>query len=249
MTPRMQTGARPPCSALSVQSPAYRARIGPQELARQSIAPVGADLRREGGHTPVARRAGLGCRARDRQRAGTYCRCTITPGTAAPPPPMTGRIACGWRAPSTRPASAATWKAHWNRPKTRSVPAGATPKSTARGPTTTEEGRHFMRLNADLTLRAVVHASALPWQKSPVPGVERLMLHRVGDEVAQATSIVRLRAGEPLQTRTRTPVARNSWSLRACSRTSTVTTRWEATSATHPAHGTPLAPRPAPCSL
>lgn len=48
-----------------------------------------------------------------------------------------------------------------------------------------------MRLNADLNLRAAVHPSALPWQNSPVPGVERLMLHRVGDEVAQATSIVR----------------------------------------------------------
>ena len=61
-----------------------------------------------------------------------------------------------------------------------------------------------MRLNADLTLRAVVHASALPWQKSPVPGVERLMLHRVGDEVAQATSIVRYAPGSRFNAHTHT---------------------------------------------
>jgi len=31
----------------------------------------------------------------------------------------------------------------------------------------------------------------MPWQKSPMPGVERRMLDRLGDEVARATSIVR----------------------------------------------------------
>ncbi len=48
-----------------------------------------------------------------------------------------------------------------------------------------------MELNADFTKRAVVHGAALPWQPSPIPGVERRMLDRVGDEVARATTIVR----------------------------------------------------------
>jgi ChrR Cupin-like domain len=48
-----------------------------------------------------------------------------------------------------------------------------------------------MELNADFTQRAVVHAANLPWQTSPIPGVERRMLDRIGDEVARATTIVR----------------------------------------------------------
>ena len=48
-----------------------------------------------------------------------------------------------------------------------------------------------MKLNADFSKRAVVHAATLAWTASPVPGVERRMLERIGDEVARATSIVR----------------------------------------------------------
>ena len=48
-----------------------------------------------------------------------------------------------------------------------------------------------MELNADFTVRAAVHAATLPWQASPMPGVERRMLDRIGDEVARATTIVR----------------------------------------------------------
>jgi ChrR Cupin-like domain len=48
-----------------------------------------------------------------------------------------------------------------------------------------------MNLNADFTKRAVVHAATLDWKASPMPGVERRMLDRIGDEVARATSIVR----------------------------------------------------------
>ncbi len=48
-----------------------------------------------------------------------------------------------------------------------------------------------MELNADFSQRAVVHAAALPWIPSPMAGVERRMLDRIGDEVARATSIVR----------------------------------------------------------
>jgi hypothetical protein len=52
-----------------------------------------------------------------------------------------------------------------------------------------------MELNADFTKRAVVHGAAIPWQTSPIPGVERRMLDRVGDEVARATTIVRYAPG------------------------------------------------------
>src|SRR3954470_23373660 len=48
-----------------------------------------------------------------------------------------------------------------------------------------------MELNADFSQRAVVHAAALPWIPSPIAGVDRRMLDRIGAEVARATSIVR----------------------------------------------------------
>ena len=52
-----------------------------------------------------------------------------------------------------------------------------------------------MQLNADFSKRALVHAARLPWQASPMPGVERRMLDRIGGEVARATTIVRYAAG------------------------------------------------------
>jgi len=48
-----------------------------------------------------------------------------------------------------------------------------------------------MKLNADFTQRAVVHAATLEWTRSPIAGVERRMLDRIGEEVARATTIVR----------------------------------------------------------
>src|SRR5512138_3554526 len=51
--------------------------------------------------------------------------------------------------------------------------------------------RSIMQLNADFTQRAVVHAATLEWTLSPIAGVERRMLDRIGGEVARATSIVR----------------------------------------------------------
>src|SRR5258707_15028353 len=48
-----------------------------------------------------------------------------------------------------------------------------------------------MELHADFTRRAVVHAVRLAWVASPMAGVGRRMLVRVGGEVARATSIVR----------------------------------------------------------
>jgi len=48
-----------------------------------------------------------------------------------------------------------------------------------------------MELNADFSQRVAVHAAKLPWIPSPMAGVDRRMLDRIGDEVARATSIVR----------------------------------------------------------
>ncbi|MBA6329489.1 cupin domain-containing protein [Colwellia sp. MB02u-6] len=47
----------------------------------------------------------------------------------------------------------------------------------------------------DFTQRAVVHSASLDWLASPMPGVERKPLDRVGGEVARATSIVRYAKG------------------------------------------------------
>ena len=48
-----------------------------------------------------------------------------------------------------------------------------------------------MRLNADFSKRAVIRPADYSWVDSPMPGVERMMLDRIGDEVARATSLVR----------------------------------------------------------
>ena len=48
-----------------------------------------------------------------------------------------------------------------------------------------------MRLNADFSERVVVRPGDYQWVESPMPGVERMMLDRIGDEVARATSLVR----------------------------------------------------------
>lgn len=52
-----------------------------------------------------------------------------------------------------------------------------------------------MKINADLTQRAVVNTAELPWVDSPMPGVQRRMIERDGKEVARATSIVRYAPG------------------------------------------------------
>lgn len=48
-----------------------------------------------------------------------------------------------------------------------------------------------MELNADFTQRVAMHGAEIPWSASPMPGVDRRMLDRLGDEVARATTIVR----------------------------------------------------------
>ncbi|WP_299740163.1 cupin domain-containing protein [uncultured Roseobacter sp.] len=48
-----------------------------------------------------------------------------------------------------------------------------------------------MELNANFNERVVVHSDQLDWNASPMPGVDRRMLDRIGGEVARATTIVR----------------------------------------------------------
>ncbi len=52
-----------------------------------------------------------------------------------------------------------------------------------------------MDLNANFDERVAVHAAKIPWKASPMAGVERRMLDRLGDEVARATTIVRYAPG------------------------------------------------------
>jgi len=46
-------------------------------------------------------------------------------------------------------------------------------------------------LNADFSERVVIKPDDYVWEPSPMPGVERMKLDRIGDEVARATSLVR----------------------------------------------------------
>jgi anti-sigma factor ChrR (cupin superfamily) len=59
-----------------------------------------------------------------------------------------------------------------------------------------------MDLNADFETPASIHAGELEWRASPMPGVSRRMLDRIGDEVARATSIVRYDAGSAFSAHT-----------------------------------------------
>lgn len=52
-----------------------------------------------------------------------------------------------------------------------------------------------MRINAEFAEKAVVVPKESAWVCSPESGVDRLMLDRIGDEVARATSIVRYAPG------------------------------------------------------
>jgi len=52
-----------------------------------------------------------------------------------------------------------------------------------------------MKINADFSQRVVVHSSKMSWVESPMAGVFRRPLDRVGKEVARATTIVRYEPG------------------------------------------------------
>lgn len=59
-----------------------------------------------------------------------------------------------------------------------------------------------MRINADFSKRVAVHSPQMEWVQSPMPGVERRMLDRIGGEVARATSIVRYAPGSSFSAHT-----------------------------------------------
>jgi quercetin dioxygenase-like cupin family protein len=61
-----------------------------------------------------------------------------------------------------------------------------------------------MEVNADFTRRVVVHGAEEPWVASPMAGVDRRMLDRIGGEVARATSIVRYAPGSAFSAHTHT---------------------------------------------
>ncbi len=48
-----------------------------------------------------------------------------------------------------------------------------------------------MRVNSDFSKRSVVRPGETDWVASPAVGAERMMLDRIGDEVARATTIFR----------------------------------------------------------
>lgn len=52
-----------------------------------------------------------------------------------------------------------------------------------------------MEINANFKQRVVLHTADMEWVNSPMPGVQRRMLDRIGDEVARATSIVKYDPG------------------------------------------------------
>ncbi len=59
-----------------------------------------------------------------------------------------------------------------------------------------------MELNSDILMRAAVDSRELEWIASPLPGVDRRMLERIGGEVALATSIVRYAPGSSFSAHT-----------------------------------------------
>ncbi len=61
-----------------------------------------------------------------------------------------------------------------------------------------------MELNANFDERVVVHSEQIDWIASPMPGVDRRMLDRIGDEVARATTIVRYAANSKFSAHTHT---------------------------------------------
>ncbi|MCK0095048.1 cupin domain-containing protein [Yoonia sp. F2084L] len=61
-----------------------------------------------------------------------------------------------------------------------------------------------MELNANFTQRVLLQSHDTGWSPSPMPGVDRRMLDRIGDEVARATSIVRYAPGSQFSAHTHT---------------------------------------------
>ncbi|GAB5480662.1 MAG: hypothetical protein Pars92KO_04190 [Parasphingorhabdus sp.] len=52
-----------------------------------------------------------------------------------------------------------------------------------------------MRLNDNFAEHIVINTTRMPWEDSPMTGVQRRKLDRIGDEVARATSLVKYEPG------------------------------------------------------
>lgn len=61
-----------------------------------------------------------------------------------------------------------------------------------------------MELNADFSKHVIIHSDEVQWLASPMPGVDRRMLDRIGGEVARATTIVRYAPAINFSTHTHT---------------------------------------------
>lgn len=61
-----------------------------------------------------------------------------------------------------------------------------------------------MNLNADFSERVMIHSDEVEWKASPMAGVDRRMLDRIGDEVARATTIVRYAPNSKFSSHTHT---------------------------------------------
>lgn len=61
-----------------------------------------------------------------------------------------------------------------------------------------------MELNSDFSARALVHSDKIDWLPSPMKGVDRRMLDRIGGEVARATTIVWYAPGSKFSAHTHT---------------------------------------------
>jgi anti-sigma factor ChrR (cupin superfamily) len=61
-----------------------------------------------------------------------------------------------------------------------------------------------MNLNSSFDNRVLMHSDEIDWLASPMPGVDRRMLDRIGDEVARATTIVRYAPSSKFSTHTHT---------------------------------------------
>ena len=48
-----------------------------------------------------------------------------------------------------------------------------------------------MRINADFDKQVIIDTTQMEWESSPMAGVYRRKLDRIGDEVARATSLVK----------------------------------------------------------
>ncbi|MEO9971237.1 MAG: cupin domain-containing protein [Hyphomonadaceae bacterium] len=59
-----------------------------------------------------------------------------------------------------------------------------------------------MEINSDFDKRVLIHSDEVDWVASPMAGVDRRMLDRIGGEVARATSIVRYAPGSQFSSHT-----------------------------------------------